>query len=71
VAHRLGIRFVNRDSGGFVDSFAVRPKKRMAKPAEHSARVADDPSIAVFTCLDEQTLLSRFGPEVTYGGLAG
>jgi hypothetical protein len=70
VAHRLGIWFVNVDSGGFVDSFAVRSKKRMAKPAEHSGRVAEDPSITVLTRLGEQTLLSRFGPEVTDGGLA-
>jgi hypothetical protein len=71
VAHRLGIWPVNLDSGGFADSFAVRSKKRMAKPAEHSGGVADDPSITVLTCLGEQTLPSRFGPEVTYGGLAG
>jgi hypothetical protein len=71
VAHRLGIRFVKLDSGGFLDSFPVRSKKRMAKPAEHSGGVADDPPITVFTCLGEQTLLSRFGPGVTYGGLAG
>ena len=71
MGHRVGIWFVNLDSGGFADSFAVRSKKRMAKPAEHSGGVADDPSITVFTCLREQTLLLRFGPEVTYGGLAG
>ena len=71
MAHRVGSWFVNLDSGGFVETFAVRSKKRMAKPAEHSGGVADDPSIAVFTCLGEQTLLSRFGREVTYGGFAG
>jgi hypothetical protein len=62
---------VNLDSGGFIDSFPVRSKKRMAKPAEQSGGAADDPSITVFTCLGEQTLLSRSGLEVTYGGLAG
>jgi hypothetical protein len=62
---------VTLDSGGFVDSFAVRSPKRMAEPAEHSGGVADDPSMAVFTCLGEQTLLPRFGREVTGGGLAG